>query len=177
MLGGQRQTGELVLDADPEFFRLLLQKRAGAGGAGFVHGEIHDHAFFQADELRVLTANLEDRIHRLKAELIANVSGAGLMSRDLVVDGVCPNQFADQFTAAAGGAHAADLDPVADLLLDLLQPGGDDFDGAALRAQVNLVEQLPIVIDEHQVGRNRTDVDPEEGANFFPGSGTGESST
>ena len=88
------------------------------------------------------------------------------MSRDLVVDGVGPNQFADQFAAAAGGAHAADIEPVADLLLDLLQSGGDHLDGAALRAQVNLVEQLPIVIDDHQVGRDRTDVDPEEGVNL-----------
>ena len=69
MLGAQRQAGELVLDADPELFRLLLQKRAGAGGAGFVHGEIHHHAFFQADELGVLSADLEDGVHRLQAEL------------------------------------------------------------------------------------------------------------
>ena len=105
MLGGQRQIGELVLDLDPQLFRLLLQKRTGAGGAGFVHGEIYDHAFFQTDELGILSANLEDGIHRLNAELIANVRGAGLMSRDLVVDGVGPNQFADQFPAAAGGSR------------------------------------------------------------------------
>ena len=92
--------------------------------------------------------------------------GAGLVSRDFVVDGVGPDQFADQFAAAAGGAHAADVDPVADLLLDFLQPGGDDLDGTALGAQVNLVEQFAIVVDDHQVGETEPMSIPRIGVNL-----------
>ena len=172
-LEASARLGEFALDADAQLLRLLFQERAGAGGAGFVHGEIDDDAFFQADELRILAADLEDGIDRLHAELLADVGGAGLVGRDLVVDRVGADQFADQFAAAAGGADAADVEPVADLLLDLLQPGGDHLDGAALRAQVDLVEQFAVVVDDHQVGGDRADVDAQIGFHLLARRGQG----
>jgi hypothetical protein len=42
---------------------LLLEEAAGARGAGLVHGEVDDHAVLEADELGVLPADLEDRVH------------------------------------------------------------------------------------------------------------------
>ena len=65
---GQRQPGEFALDADAQLLRLLLQERSGAGGAGFVHGEIHHHAVLDGDELGILPADLEDGVHRLAAQ-------------------------------------------------------------------------------------------------------------
>ena len=72
---------EFALDADAELLRLLFQERSGARGAGFVHGEIHHHAVLDGDELRILPADLEDRIHRLAAQRAADVDGARSCAR------------------------------------------------------------------------------------------------
>ena len=70
LLRGESQFGELALDGDAQLLGLFFEERAGAGGAGFVHGEVDDDAVVEADELRVLAADFEDRVDRLHAELI-----------------------------------------------------------------------------------------------------------
>ena len=92
----------------PEFFRLLLQKRSRTSGARFVHGEVHYHAIVDGDELRILAADLEDRIDRFGAKGFADMQGAGFMRRDLVIDHVCTDELSDQFAARSGGADTAE---------------------------------------------------------------------
>ena len=110
----ERQLGELVDDVDAELLGLLLEERAGAGGAGLVHGEVDDDAVLQADELGVLAADLEDRVE-LPADLAADEVGARLVGGDLVGDDVGAAELADELAPGAGGADAQQVDARADL--------------------------------------------------------------
>ena len=133
---------ELADDVDVQLLGLLLQEGAGAGGAGLVHGEVHHDAVLQADELGVLPADLEDGVRDAVDQLAADEGGAGLVGGDLVVDGVGADQFPDQFPAGAGGAHAADAQPRAHLVPDVLQALVDHFHGAAVGLDVDLLDHL-----------------------------------
>ena len=77
----QRQLREFFLDGDSQLLRLLFQEGARARGAGLVHGEVHHHALINADELGVLPADLENRVHGIHAHLIADVHRPGLVRR------------------------------------------------------------------------------------------------
>ncbi len=90
------------------------------------------------------------------------------MGRDLVIDGVGPHQLPNQFTSAAGSTDAANIQPLAQLFLDLLQTGADHLDGPPLGTQVNLVQQPAFAVDHHQVGRDRADIDAEIGLDLIP---------
>ena len=91
LLGGERQAGELsVAGRDVELLGQLVDKRAGAGGAGFVHLVVERGAVLEVDVLRVLTAQLEDRIdRRVEVERGARLRG------DLVLDQVGADERAD----------------------------------------------------------------------------------
>src|SRR5208337_4507177 len=159
--GGQGQAREFLLDGNPQLLGLLFQERAGAGGAGFVHGEVHHHALLNADELRVLPADFEDRIHRLHAHLLADVHGPGLVGGDLVVDRVGAHQFADQLAAGTRGPHATNVEPGPEFGLDLLEPPVNHLDGPPLRGQVDFFQKIACYIGNHQVGAHRADIDSE----------------
>ncbi len=73
MFRSQRQRREFALDVDAQLLRLLFQERARSRRAGFVHGEVDDDALVQADELGILPADFEDRVHRIHAKLLADV--------------------------------------------------------------------------------------------------------
>jgi len=113
-LEGQRP--ELLLDADAEFLRLLLEERTGPRGADLVHLEVHDRAALQADVLGVLAPDLEDRVH-----VGIEVDRSGRLRGDLVPDHVGPDVVADQVAPRPGGPDAADADEAPDLVADLLQ--------------------------------------------------------
>ncbi len=159
---GESHFRELSLDPDPEALRLLLEERPGPGGARVVHREIGDHAVFEADELGVLPADLEDRIDRRVEIAPADEGGAGLVGRDLVLNRVGADQLADQLPAGPGGPHAADRDRVAELVPQLLQPVGHHLHGSPLRSDVDLLEKVSIPIRHREVRGDRPDVDAEE---------------
>jgi hypothetical protein len=72
--------------------------------------------------------------------VLADVHGAGFVRGDLVVHHVGADEFGDQLAARAGGAHAANLQPVAPQLLHFGQPLLHGLDGPAGGAQVDIVD-------------------------------------
>jgi len=93
--GGKRQTVELAaLEVHAEPLGLFLDETAGAGGADLVHREVHDRAIVETDELRVLAADLEDRVDALID--LGRRRGVG---GDLVLDDVGPDEVARQVSA------------------------------------------------------------------------------
>ena len=157
-LGAERQLGELADDVDAQLLRLLLEERAGAGGAGLVHGEVDDDAVLQADELAVLAADLEDRV-ALLADLAADEVGARLVGGDLVGDDVGPGELADELASGARGAHAEQVDAGADLALDVGEALAHDLDRARVGLGVDLLDDVALVVDDDEVRRDRADVD------------------
>ena len=165
-LGRQGQLGELADDLDAQLLRLLLQEGAGAGGAGLVHGEVDHHAVLQADELAVLPADLEDGVGHAVDELAADEGGARLVGGDLVVDGVGADELADELAARAGGGDAQDVQAGAHLVPDVGQALVDHLDRAAVGLDVDLLDHLAGLVQHHQVGGDRADVDAQVGADL-----------
>ena len=158
----QGQVGELADDVDAELLGLLFEERAGAGGAGLVHGEIDDDAVLHGDELGVLAADLEDGVD-LPGDAAADEVGAGLVGGDLVGDEVGAAELADELASGPGGADAEHPDAVADLVAYLDESGVDDFDRTRLRLGVDRLDDLARPVEHDQVGRHRADVDAEKG--------------
>ena len=163
----QGQVGELPDDLDAQLLGLLLEERARAGGAGLVHGEVDHDAVLQADELGVLSADLEDGVGHPVDQLAADEGRAGLVSGDLVVDGVGADELADQLAPGAGGGHAQDVEARAHLVPDLGQTAVDHLDGAALGLDVDLFDHLAGFVQDHQVGGDAADVDAQVGADLL----------
>ena len=161
-VGAQSHLRELVDDVDAELLGLLLEERAGARGAGLVHGEVDDDAVLQADELGVLAADLEDRVD-LTADLAADEVGARLVGGDLVGDDVGTAELADELAAGACGADAQKVDARTDLGVDVGEALGDHFHGPRVCLCVDLLDDAALVVDHHEVRGDRTDVDAQIG--------------
>ena len=160
-LRAQCQTREFPLDADAQLLRLLFQERARARRAGLIHGEIHHHAVFDGDELRILPADLENRVHRLPTQRFADVDSPRLVRRDFVVHHVRAHELGDQFAPASGGPHAAYLQPAAPDPLDFGQSLLHRLDGPPRRAQIHIVDHRAELVNRHHVGRYRPDIQPQ----------------
>ncbi|MCY2923852.1 MAG: hypothetical protein NT031_00155 [Planctomycetota bacterium] len=158
-LARQRHPGELALDGDVQFVRPFLEEAARAGGAGLVHREVHHDAVLERDVLGVLPADLEDRVGQPSVQHRPGDEGrAGLVGGDFVVDGIGPDELADQFAPRARRAHPADDHAVAQLIPDRPQGLGNDLDGPALSHRVDLVDHPPLLVDQHDVRRDAADV-------------------
>ncbi len=155
--------GELVHDLHVELLRLLLEEGARSRRARLVHREVDDDPVGDADELRVLAADLEDRVDLLADHRVSDERGARLVRRDLVDDRVRADELADELAAGARRPDAADTNLVSHLALDLLEPFVHDLDRPRLGAQVDLLDDEPVVVDEREVRAHRADVDAEVG--------------
>ena len=80
------------------------------------------------------------------------------MRRDLVVDGVGPYQLADELPAGAGGRHAEYLQAFAHLVPDVGKALVHDFDRTAVGLDVDLLDHLAVLVEDHEVGGHRADV-------------------
>ena len=107
VLASHGQVAELAPDGDPQFFGLLLQVGAGAGGADLVHHEVHDGAVGQADELGVLAADLENGVH-----LGVDGRGRSGLGGDFVPHHVGADEVAGEIAPRTGGGRAHDPDAV-----------------------------------------------------------------
>ncbi len=161
--GRKRQLRELAFDADAELFRLLFEEGTGARRAGLVHREIDHDAVLDRNVLRVLPADLENRIHRLAAQRTRYVQRAGLVGRDFVVHDVGAHQLGDQFPAGTGRSHALDHEARSPLALHLAEPLLHRLDRPAGGAQVNVLDHHAVLVGRDYVGRDRADVDAEVG--------------
>ncbi len=161
LLRGERFFGEFAFDGDAQLLGLLFEERSGAGGAGFVHGEIDDDAFIEADELRILAADFEDGVDPFHPQLIGDVHGAGFVRGDLVVNGVGADQLANQFTSRAGGAHAEDFETVTEFSFDLSESALHDFNRTALGAEIDFMQQIAGGVDDNEIRGDGTDVDAQ----------------
>ena len=92
-----RPAARIPLDRNSQLLGLLFQKRTRARGASFIHGEVHDDTIADANELGILPADLEDRVHQRHPQLMAHMHRAGFVRSDLVIYGVGSGEFADQF--------------------------------------------------------------------------------
>jgi hypothetical protein len=86
--------GEFSLDIDTKMLGLLLQERSCASRTDFIHGEVEYLTVLDIDELGILTANLENRIHIGKI-----VGGAEQLTGDFIADRICMQISAGQITA------------------------------------------------------------------------------
>ena len=161
MFGSKRALRKFADDVDLELLGLLLQERTRTGRACVVHREIHDHAVLNADEFGVLAADLEDGVHLLVNQAVADVHRAGLVRGDLVLDRIRAGQLSDQFPAGPGGAHAANRDPASDLVGDVLQSLVHHLDGARVRLGVDLLDYVAVLVDHHEIRAHRSHVNPE----------------
>jgi len=89
--------------------------------------------------------------------------GAGFVRGDLVVDRVRAHQFARQFAAGTGGAHAEHAHPVAPFFLPHGELPLNDLHRPALGARIDFIQNPPLFVQQYQVGAHRTDVDAQIG--------------
>ena len=88
----------------------LMEKASRAGGADLVHVEVERVGVADGDVFRVLTADLDDRVHGR-----VDFNGAAGVRRDLVDDEIGPQEISHYVPPGPGGGHAGDLDPPAHL--------------------------------------------------------------
>ena len=98
LIGGKRYLAEL-LHLDAQTVRLARKERTGAGGAQRIHGIVHGNTVLDADDLRVLAADLENRTHIRMQE-----GGTHRMGRDLVLDHLRLEHRANEAARRTGGA-------------------------------------------------------------------------
>ncbi len=158
IVAGQGRLAEFLLDIQAQPLGLLLQERAGPGGADLVHGEVHDRSVLQGDVFGVLPADLEDGVH----VLIELHRPAGVRA-DLVLDEVGAHKLSDQVPPAPGGGAAPDVDLVAYLLAHIVQALLDGLDGPALGHEVAARDDITVLVDGHHVGADGADVHPDIG--------------
>ena len=95
--GGQRDVADLRGAADVEVaLGRLLEEGARARRAGLVHRVVDRHAVLEEDVLRVLAADLEDRV-----DVLGEVGGADGVGDDLVVDALGLEEDAEDLARGA----------------------------------------------------------------------------
>ena len=149
----QRQLCELFLDADAELLRLLLEKRPGPRRADLVHHEVHYMAVMEADILRVLAADLEDRINRR-----INRQRAPRMCCNLVLHDIGTDEVAGQIPARPRRTHAANIHNIPDVIADDLEALPHCLNRLPRRHQIDLGEHPPIPVNNHEIRGNRADI-------------------
>jgi hypothetical protein len=160
--GGEGHFRELPLDLDIEPLRLLLQKGSRPRSASVVHREVHYHAVLQADELRILPADLEYRVHRLPEVSPADEGGPGLVGGDFILDGIRTYEFPDKFPARAGRADSPDPDSFPEFLPKFAQALRHHLHRPSLRTNVDLLQEVPLPVEEGEIRAHGPHVDPEE---------------
>ena len=157
LLGEQAQLGK-VGDGVAQGLGEGLDEGAAAGGAGLVeHDGVHRSvADFKA--LHVLAADVDDEIHvglEVGGRLVV---GHGLHQPQVAGEGVF-----DQVLAVAGDRHAADLDAVPTLGVDLPELFQHNGHRVAQIGVVVGVQQPPVPGDEGQLGGGGAGVDAQPG--------------
>ena len=131
-------------------------QRSELDSANIVHVDVRDVAVGQADELGVLTADLEDGLHPGVGQACA-----GGMRRDLVDDEVGTDDLADELAARAGGGAALDAAVRGALPAqggDAVQQMSRGGDGVAGGAAVDIHPDAALRVHEHRLGGGGTDV-------------------
>ncbi|GAK51069.1 hypothetical protein U14_02311 [Candidatus Moduliflexus flocculans] len=113
----ERERAEFAFDADAELFGLFFKERAGSGGAGVVHFEIHDDRLVNADIFGILPADFENRVH-----FRVNMHGSPRLRRDFVPHRVRADEIAGQIAARAGRADADDVNQIGHFASDFFDP-------------------------------------------------------
>lgn len=137
---------------------LLFEERAGSPGADFVHLEIGKDSIADGDELRILSADFENRLH-----IGMVVRGGDHLCGDLIANHVGPKQFRGEVPAAAGGAGGQHHNPVAEAPVDAVQAFTQCLERAAAGRQINALKKAELPVEDDKVGANRADVEAEEG--------------
>ena len=153
---------------------MLFEKRTSSRGAGFVHGEIHNYAVVHRNELRVLAANFEDRVHSanlrgraISHQFFVNVHSSRFVSRNFVVHRIRTDQLANQFAPGAGRSDSTNRDSWPKHALDFLHPFMNHFNGPPGGSEVNLVQQSAGFVENREVRAYRADIDSKIRGNFF----------
>jgi len=91
------------------------------------------------------------------------VVGARLVGRDLVVDHVGAHQLRNQLPPRTGCPDPLYIQAAAPIPLDLRQALLDGLDRTARRPQVDVLNDVAPLVHRHHVGRDRADINAEEG--------------
>ena len=114
----------------------------------------------QGNELGVLPADFKNCIrHATLEHRSPDEHRPGLVRGNFVVNSISPNELADKLSPATRRANAANVQPVAPLLLDILESLRDNLDGPALSARVYFGNQISLPINGYDVGGDAADID------------------
>jgi len=105
-----------------------------------VHRKVHDHAVFQADELRVLPADFEDGVHRLPEIPLADEGGSGLVGGDFILNGIGTYKLPDKLPPRPRRADAANPDSLPELLPQVAETLRHHLHRPSLRAHVDFLQ-------------------------------------
>jgi len=152
--GGESDLLEFAHDVDPVLVGQFMQKAARPGGADLVHVEVERVGIGDGNVFRVLTADLDDRVHGR-----VDFNGAACVSRDLVDDEIGPQEIPHHAPPGPGGGHPGDLNTPAHLLPQVLQERLSDLDGLPLGGDIVFVQNFSIGIDKCILGGRGADVD------------------
>ena len=143
-----------VFHADVERLCEPLQKRAAARRAGLVHDDVGHDAVFEPDGLHVLAADVE---HEGRLRVVLDC-GAGMGDGFHHVQ-VRMERVGEKRLAVTRRRASEYLELYAGILVrarELLEGFDGDVERFALVRRVERVDELPVFVDERELGRRRT---------------------
>jgi hypothetical protein len=154
-LRAKRSLSELAHDGHAQPTRLLLEKRPRTRGANLVHLEVREVPVPNRDELRILAADLEDRV-RVRNEL----HGGHHLGRDLVVHHVRAEHRRGQMPSTARRPHPQHPQPVPKPRPHRLHPLHQHVARTPSGGEVLAVQHLEGRRQDDDVRGHGADVDP-----------------